>query len=200
MENTIIHNIKTQIDNNNTIQVDNTIKVNDIIQDDDNRKKVYTIDKSKQSTNVFLANCISIFHTLVVLFVLLAPFIDIPAILILHITFSICLLVHWWANNNICSLSYIESQLRGTDHTESFTHKFIAPIYDISKTEWSQICKIITIILLCISLYNLYNSKKTAAIFKCYNKLIQDEEFLKKPFLSRLSSYLFCFKDLFILR
>jgi predicted neutral ceramidase superfamily lipid hydrolase len=199
MKTTIIDNIKKPNDNN-TIQVDNIkSKVNDTIQDY-NTRKVDTINKSKQSTNVFLANCISIFHTLVVLFVLLAPFIDIPAILILHITFSICLLVHWWANNNICSLSYIESQLRGTDHTESFTHKFIAPIYDISKTEWSQICKIITIILLCISLYNLYYSKKTADIFRCYNKLIKDDNFLKKPFLSRLSSYIFCFKDLFILR
>ena len=179
--------------------INNTLIDNTNIPTDNNQTPVDDT-KSKQSTNIFLANCISIFHTLVVLFVLLAPFIDIPAILILHITFSVCLLIHWWANNNICSLSYIESQLRGTDHTESFTHKFIAPIYDISKTEWSQICKIITIILLCISLYNLYYSKKTADIFRCYNTLIKDDDFLKKPFLSRLSSYIFCFKDLFILR
>lgn len=178
--------------NNNII--DEIKTTDDVIKTSDD-----VINNSK-STNIFLANCIYVFHIFVILFVLLAPFIDIPAILILHITFSICLLVHWWANNNICSLSYIESQLRGTDRTESFTHKFIAPIYDISKTEWSRFCKIITIILLCISLYNLYYSKKTAEIFKCYNKLIQDEEFLKKPFLSRLSLYIFCFKDLFILR
>lgn len=178
--------------NNNII--DEIKTTDDVIKTSDD-----VINNSK-STNIFLANCIYVFHIFVILFVLLAPFIDIPAILILHITFSICLLVHWWANNNICSLSYIESQLRGTDRTESFTHKFIAPIYDISKTEWSRFCKIITIILLCISLYNLYYSKKTAKIFECYNKLIQDEEFLKKPFLSRLSLYIFCFKDLFILR
>ena len=114
--------------------INNTLIDNTNIPTDNNQTPVDDT-KSKQSTNIFLANCISIFHTLVVLFVLLAPFIDIPAILILHITFSVCLLIHWWANNNICSLSYIESQLRGTDHTESFTHKFIAPIYDISKTE-----------------------------------------------------------------
>ena len=193
INNKIIDEIKTTDD---VIQTtDDVIKTtDDVIQTPDD-----VINNSK-STNIFLANCIYVFHIFVILFVLLAPFIDIPAILILHITFSICLLVHWWANNNICSLSYIESQLRGTDRTESFTHKFIAPIYDISKTEWSRFCKIITIILLCISLYNLYYSKKTAKIFRCYNKLIQDEEFLKKPFLARLSLYIFCFKDLFILR
>ena len=114
--------------------------------------------------NIVLANFIFMFHTLIILFILFAPFIDIPAILILHITFSICLLVHWWANNNICSLSLLESKLRGMDHTESFTHKFIAPIYDISQTEWSRICIIITIILLCISSYKLYYSKKTFKI------------------------------------
>jgi hypothetical protein len=151
------------------------------------------------SYSTLLANIISLFHTIIIFFILLAPFTDIPAILILHITFSLCLLVHWWANNNICSLSYIESQLRGTDYTQSFTHKFIAPIYDISQTEWSKICKIITIILMCISIYNLYYSKKTSQILKCYNNLIQDKEFIKKPFINRFSSYILCFKDFFTL-
>ena len=149
--------------------------------------------------NIVLANFIFMFHTLIILFILFAPFIDIPAILILHITFSICLLVHWWANNNICSLSLLESKLRGMDHTESFTHKFIAPIYDISQTEWSRICIIITIILLCISSYKLYYSKKTFKMMECYNKLRQDPIFLEKPFLTRLSSYISCFKDFFVL-
>ena len=174
----------------------NTLNINDTSSSNTIKHTLNNIDE----TSILLANCIYIFHILIILFVILAPFIDIPAILILHITFSLCLLVHWWANNNICSLSFIESQLRGTDHTESFTHKFIAPIYDISKTEWSKICKIITIILLCISLYNLYYSKKTAEIFKCYNNLITNEDFMKKPFVSRMSHYMFCFKDLFILK
>lgn len=155
--------------------------------------------ENNNSSSIILANIISLFHTIIILFILFAPFTDIPAILILHITFSLCLLVHWWANNNICSLSYIESQLRGTDYTKSFTHKFIAPIYDISQTEWSRICKIITIILLLISIYNLYYSKKTSQILQCYNTLIQDKEFLKKPFITRLSSYIICFKDFFTL-
>jgi hypothetical protein len=152
-----------------------------------------------EESSIFLANLISIFHTIIIIFILIAPFSNIPAILILHITFSLCLLVHWWANNNICSLSFFEAQLRGTDYTQSFTHKFIAPVYDISQTEWSQICKIITIILLCISIYNLYYSEKSASIWKCYYKLIEDKDFIKKPFKVRLSSYIFCFKDFFSL-
>lgn len=152
-----------------------------------------------EESSLILANFISIFHTIIIIFILIAPFSNIPAILILHIAFSLCLLVHWWANNNICSLSYLESKLRGTDYTQSFTHKFIAPIYDISQTEWSKICKIITIILLCISIYNLYYSEKSSRIWKCYYKLIQDKEFMQKPFLNRISSYIFCFKDFFSL-
>jgi hypothetical protein len=158
------------------------------------------LDKStecKDSGTILLANCISIFHTLVILFVLFAPFTNTPAILLLHITFAICLLVHWWANNNICALSYMESKLRGTDYTESFTHKCIAPVYDISKTEWSKICQIITIILLFISMYKLYNSKKSSEILECYNKLTQDENFMKKPFFTRLLHYTSCFKKFF---
>lgn len=152
-----------------------------------------------EESSLILANLISIFHTIIVIFILVAPFSNIPAILILHITFSLCLLVHWWANNNICSLSFFEAQLRGTDYTQSFTHKFIAPIYDISQTEWAKICKIITIILLSISIYNLYYSEKSSRIWRCYDKLITNKDFMEKPFLKRVSSYVFCFKDFFSL-
>ena len=153
----------------------------------------------KTKTNIFLANCIYVFHLLVVLFVLFTPFIQNPALLILHITFSICLLLHWWGNSNVCSLSMMESQLRGFHYTQSFTHKFISPIYDISKTEWSRICYIVTIILLLISSYYLYTSKTFLDAIKCYKQKQTELENSNTNIIDRLKIYSSCFSPLFIL-
>lgn len=123
-----------------------------------------------------LANLIWIFHFLVVLFVIIAPFSNVPIILLLHATFSISLLVHWYTNNNICSLSLMESQLRGLDYTESFTHKLISPIYDISKTEWSNVSYIITLLLFTISAAKIYNDPRWKM---AWESLVQTHEKIK---------------------
>ena len=120
--------------------------------------------------NNLLANIVSIFHTIVVLFELFAPFSDIPALLILHITFSVTLLSHWYGNSDVCSLSYLESFLRGKPYTEGFTYKFIGPMYNISQTEWSQLCYILTIGLMCISIYKLINHPIFIESWKCYKE------------------------------
>ena len=142
--------------------------------------------------NLLLANLISLFHTIVVLFMLIAPFTGKPALMILHIVFGLSLLVHWWANNNICSLTYLEAQLRGLDHTESFTHKFIGPVYDICKTDWSTICYILTIALMMISMYNLYHSPIVKAAFECYRDTNTNTD-VKLTFSERIK----CFAPLF---
>lgn len=121
--------------------------------------------------NILIANSIYIFHILVVLFVIFIPFFNIPALLILHITFSLCLFVHWYANSNVCSLTIIEAKFRGLDRTETFSHKFIAPIYEISDSEWSNYIWIITIILMLISIYKLYHTEKVKIAFESYKKL-----------------------------
>lgn len=123
-----------------------------------------------------LANLIWIFHFLVVLFVIIAPFSNVPIILLLHATFSISLLVHWYTNNNICSLSLMESQLRGLDYTESFTHRLISPIYDISKTEWSNVSYIITLLLFTISAAKIYNDPRWKM---AWESLVQTHEKIK---------------------
>lgn len=108
----------------------------------------------------FLADIISVFHSLVVLFFLLAPFTNIPSILILHITFGLSLIVHWRMNSNMCCLSVLESHLRGLERQDTFTHQLIAPLYEISKNDWDSLIYIITIGLMCVSLYKLYHSEK----------------------------------------
>jgi hypothetical protein len=148
--------------------------------------------------NLVLANLIYIFHIIVILFVLFAPFYDIPAILILHIIFSICLLIHWYYNNNICSLSVMESNLRGIDYTKSFSHQFISPIYDISDTELGNFCYNAVIILCLISFYNLIKSKKWDIFKKC---VIETKEYIKKTkdlkFNDKFMLYIQCTDPLF---
>lgn len=137
--------------------------------------------------SLYLANIISLFHSLIIIFILVAPFTSSLYILILHITFSMSLLLHWYHNSNVCALSIMESQLRGLDYTESYTHKFIAPMYDISKTTWSEICYIITIILMFVSIYRLWNSERWSVIKECYEKNKKD----------RLVAWIHCLKLLF---
>lgn len=147
----------------------------------------------------FLADLIAAVHALIVLFVVLAPLSNIPYVLLLHTTFAFSLLVHWYFNSNMCSLSIIESKLRGLDYTESFTHKLISPIYDISKTTWSNICYTITLILLCISAYKLYTSSKWKEAWKCYettkNKILQSQSTF--AFHEKCLLYSHCFYILF---
>ena len=152
----------------------------------------------KRGVNIFLANLVFVFHTIVVLFVLTAPFSNIPALLILHITFSISLILHWWFNSNECSLTYIEAKLRGLDKTQSFTHQFVAPMYEISTTEWSKLCYIITIVLLCVSMYYLYNSERVSRAFGLYKSLSNDPDYLTKSFYEKSFITFNCFKDLLI--
>lgn len=155
------------------------------------------IDTKFNEKNIFLANIIYFLHILVILFVIFAPISNIPSILIIHIAFCFSLIVHWLANNNACSLTYLESQLRGVDVKESFTHKFIAPIYDISKTDMSRICYIVTIIVLVISMYKLYNSKTLAKSLSCYRNLNKDPNFNNLSFYERFKLSVLCFLDLF---
>lgn len=116
----------------------------------------------------FLANLVRLFHMLVVLFIIIGPFINKSSILLIHFTFCISLLVHWYGNSNVCSLSVLESKLRGLDYTQSFTHQFIAPVYEVSQTQWANICIIVTFALMTLSGYKLYNSGVWDQVKECY--------------------------------
>jgi len=147
------------------------------------------------SFNLLLADLIFIFHCIVVIFIVFAPFLNIPSLLILHITSCVCLFVHWYTNSNICSLSIFEAHLRGLEYREdTFTHKFVAPIYDISLSEWSNIIWIITFILMCISIYKLYHNQKIKSAFECYSQLQR-----KNTLHDYIADIIYCFTPLFVL-
>ncbi len=119
-----------------------------------------------------LANCVFTFHLGIVLFMLLAPFVcNAPYILLVHVSFAVCILVHWIGNNNMCSLSVLEAQLRGIRYDEGFMHKFIAPVYDLSQSNWILLCYIVTVILTCIATYKLVYNDRWAEISDCYNQM-----------------------------
>lgn len=130
-------------------------------------------------TSTFLANCIWAFHVIVVLFVLLAPFSDMPILMILHIAFVFNLLIHWFNNSNVCSLSLMESKLRGIPYTNSFTHQFVGPMFDISERSWSNMSYVVTILLLFVSFYNLYHSRRLQKFKECYNQNRQNLGFFE---------------------
>ena len=124
-----------------------------------------------------LANIISVLHILVVLFVIFAPFSNVLYILILHVSFAICLLLHWKNNSDVCSLSILESKLRNLDYTETYMHRLISPIYTISESELSKLCYIVTIITMSISIYKIYNSPKTYEILECIREIKSNTDF-----------------------
>ena len=136
----------------------------------------------------FLANMVFLFHIFVILFIVFTPFLNVPPVIqILHITSCICLFVHWMSSSDVCSLTIIEGQLRGIDRTNTFTHQFIGPVYNITSTEWSNIIWLITFIVMSISIYKLYNTDRFKIALKCYNS----HEFSIKHTIK-------CFKPLFI--
>jgi predicted neutral ceramidase superfamily lipid hydrolase len=154
----------------------------------------------EENNNIFLANLISIFHVFVILFILIIPFSNIPALLIIHIMFAITLLVHWYANNNACSLTFLEAKLRGLEVDKSFTYQFIAPMYEMSQTKWSTICYVVTIILMCISFYYLYNSSQLDQSIKCFQKKQENLEWKELSFYKKTGSFFNCFKNLLVIQ
>lgn len=155
--------------------------------------------KSECKTNIFLANCIWLFHMIIILFVLFAPFCNIPCILLLHITFCLSLFVHWYGNSNICSLSVMEAKLRGLDYTQSFSHKFIAPVYEITNTEWSMIVWLITICVLLLSAYKMYYSGKISEFQEYYskNKIELSQTVSNISIIQKIKLFVRCFQIVF---
>lgn len=125
-----------------------------------------------------LAGFIRIIHILVILFVISTPLlINSIEILILHVTFCTSLLVHWYYNNNICSLTLIEAKLRGIEIDGGFIYKIIAPIYDflhiplISENNFTGIIYFVVIGLMGLSLYKLINNRKD--VYQFAKKIVE---------------------------
>lgn len=97
------------------------------------------------------ATIIKIIHLLIIAFITITPFTNIPFLLERHIILVPFLWLHWITNNDTCSLTVLESYITDTKVTDTFIHKIIGPVYNISNTE-IYIC---TFFLLCISYYKM---------------------------------------------
>lgn len=106
--------------------------------------------------NDILAFMIYVFHSMIVAFVILGWMSMDPMVVLLHFTWCITLVFHWYMNNDICSLSLLEGSIRGINYKQSFVARFISPLYNISNTCAEKICWIITSIGIILSGYKLY--------------------------------------------
>lgn len=107
--------------------------------------------------NAIIANFVFGLHILVILFTILAPISKIPIIWILHANLVLCMMVHWYFNSDMCSLTLVESALRGVEPTNTFMHQLVSPVYNISEYSMSKIIWVITTILLGISIYKIFS-------------------------------------------
>jgi hypothetical protein len=128
--------------------------------------------------NNILLLFIKICHLLILLFILLTPFQNLPILLLIHMLFSILLLIHWYNQSDVCFLTYLESYITNTNVNDGFIYKIISPFYNISKIKVRQMVWTMTILLLFISshkfiIYVKENCKES--IYKCvYNAYIKN--------------------------
>jgi hypothetical protein len=121
--------------------------------------------------NILIANIIKTIHIIIIIFMIIIPFVNIPYLLILHITFSICLMIHWVMNSNECALTQLEAYYRKVPKYDTLMNRFISPLYQISDNQYYYLIWISTVILLIISIYNLYYSPKIYIFYDKYKKL-----------------------------
>ena len=117
---------------------------------------------------------ITILHIIVILFVLITPFTNYNYFLFMHAIIVPFIMLHWYLNNNTCSLTIAEKEIRkrmngGNKNVvddECYTYKFIAPIYDFNKNheEYSKFIYILTSGLWFITLYKLYGKFRDGSI------------------------------------
>jgi hypothetical protein len=115
---------------------------------------------------------ITVLHMIVIIFVLAAPFSNSNYLLSLHAIIVPFILLHWWLNNNTCSLTVAEKFIRQQAYGESakeddcFSYKFIAPIYDFNKNHesYSTFTYVLALSLWGITIYNLSWKYKTGEI------------------------------------
>lgn len=101
----------------------------------------------------FWASVVRILHTLFIMFILVAPFLNYELFLSYHFIIVPFLWLHWWTNNDICALTMLESSLTGQKSDHTFMGSLIKPIYNIQNRDFY----IATAILFAIVTYRLYN-------------------------------------------
>ena len=133
------------------------------------------------------------------MFMVLVPILtNVPIVLLLHTVGAFTLLVHWFANNDACSLTLLECTLRGIPKEKALSQRFIGPLYNISDNTWTQVLYVITIGLMCWSLYKLLNDTRCLDAYKSIQELASKPEISQQDLKTRLNMYLYQCRPLFV--
>jgi hypothetical protein len=115
--------------------------------------------------NLLLLTLVKIFHTIIVLFIVVTPFLNYKPLLFLHVLFVPMMLLHWAFNDDTCSLTILEEgltkKLKGSNNykeEDCVTCKMIKPVYKFinNKDEFSGLIWLITLILSLFAIFKMY--------------------------------------------
>ena len=79
-----------------------------------------------------LVTLIKFIHYLLIMFIIVVPFTTSEYLLTLHAVGIPGLIIHWITNNNICSLTLLESKLTGLRTEDTFIGKIVHPFFEIN--------------------------------------------------------------------
>lgn len=105
-------------------------------------------------------------HLFVVAFVVLVPFFGKNILLLIHAITVPFIILHWFVNNDTCSLTIIEKNIRNKiygyeiNDNDCFTYRIISPIYKFktNNKEFTTYIYTVTILLWIITIIHLtYN-------------------------------------------
>ena len=103
-----------------------------------------------------LLKMITVLHILLIMFILFAPLHNSNYILFLHSIILPFIMVHWYLQDNTCSLTLLEKAIRykingdkSISDEDCFTCRIIHPVYDVTKNykEFNMFLYCITIAL-----------------------------------------------------
>ena len=89
------------------------------------------IDKVMASGST-LASIVKICHWALILFILLAPILGNEIMLTYHAIMVPGILIHWVTNNNVCSLTMLESQLTNIPTDKTFIGQILHPFFEVN--------------------------------------------------------------------
>lgn len=83
---------------------------------------------------MFLQHVVRLIHLALITFIVIVPFTDNEWLLSLHAIGLPGLLIHWLTNNNMCSLTILESQLTGKPMDKTFIARILHPLFEVDNT------------------------------------------------------------------
>lgn len=92
------------------------------------------------------ANVVAVAHAAFVAFMVWAPFSRSPRARVAYLITAPVLWLHWAMGDSTCALTMLETRLRGLDGpSESFVHRLVAPVYEISDEAVQRLCWVATV-------------------------------------------------------